>query len=95
MIKIKIQLDFNNGPIWGNYYDEELNRTMTGIDKIDNNDEIQKLNNIIQDKYSSYYEFNSHDQACWFNEDKQKALDLIKNRRFEIKIKKKQKKKKC
>ena len=73
MIKIKIQLDFNNGPIWGNYYDEELNRTMTGIDKIDNNDEIQKLNNIIQDKYSSYYEFNSHDQACWFHEDKQKA----------------------
>ena len=29
MIKIKIQLDFNNGPIWGNYYDEELNKIMT------------------------------------------------------------------
>ena len=72
MIKIKIQLDFNNGPIWGNYYDENTNLIKTGIDLIDNNDSIQELNKEIQNKYSSYYEFNSHDQACWFNEEKEK-----------------------
>lgn len=84
MKQIKIQLDFNNGPIWGNYYNEELHRTMTGVDSIDDNDEIQELNKKIQDKYSSYYEFNTHDQACWFNEDKQREekeemLELITN----------------
>jgi hypothetical protein len=72
MINIKIELDFNNGPIWGNYYDEDLHRTMTGVDVIDNNDEIQELNKKIHEKYASYYEFNSHDQACWFNEEKEK-----------------------
>lgn len=72
MINIKIQLDFNNGPIWGNYYDEELHRTMTGVDIVDNNDDIQSLNNKIREKYSSYYEFNSHNQACWFNKEKEK-----------------------
>ena len=72
MIKIKIQLDFNNGPIWGNYYDEDTNMIKTGIDLIDNNKIIQELNTKIQNKYSSYYEFNSHDQACWFNEEKEK-----------------------
>jgi hypothetical protein len=82
MEKIKIQLDFNNGPIIGNYYDEELQRPMTGIDAIDFNEEIQSLAKTIQEKYSSYYEFNSHDQACWFNESKEKSekdemLDLI------------------
>lgn len=82
MKKIKIQLDFNNGPIWGNYYDEELNKTMTGIDIIDNNKEIQELNKLIQEKYSSYYEFNSHHEACWFNKEKEKQekkemLELI------------------
>ena len=82
MIKIKIQLDFNNGPIWGNYYDEDTNVIKTGIDLIDNNDSIQELNKKIQNKYSSYYEFNSHDQSCWFNEEKEKnekeeMLDLL------------------
>ena len=72
MIKIKIQLDFNNGPIWGNYYDEDTNVIKTGIDLIDNNDSIQELNKEIQNKYSSYYEFNSRNQACWFNEEKEK-----------------------
>ena len=72
MIKIKIQLDFNNGPIWGNYYDEDTNVIKTGIDLIDNNDSIQELNKEIQNKYSSYYEINSHNQACWFNEEKKK-----------------------
>ena len=72
MIKIKIQLDFNNGPILGNYYDEDTNVIKTGIDLIDNNGSIQELNKEIQNRYSSYYEFNSHDQACWFNEEKEK-----------------------
>lgn len=82
MIKIKIQLDFNNGPIWGNYYDEDTNAIKTGLDLIDNNKSIQELNKKIRNKYSSYYEFNSHDQACWFNEEKEKnekeeMLDLL------------------
>lgn len=72
MTKIRIELDFNNGPIWGNYYDENLHRTMTGVDAIDYNPEIQDLAKIIRKKYSSYYEFNSHNQACSFNKDKEK-----------------------
>ena len=33
----------------------------------------QVLDDQICELYSSYYEFDSHDQPCWFNEEKEKA----------------------
>ena len=53
------------------YFDEKSLKTTTGIDEIDNNKEIQKLNQELQDIYSSYYEQDSHDMPMWFNKEKQ------------------------
>ena len=78
---IRIQLDFLQGPIW--ISDVETGQPITGIDVIDNDEKLRKINYEISTLYSSYYEFDSHDQACWFNEeqekkDKEKMISLLK-----------------
>ena len=78
---VRIQLDFLQGPIW--ISDVETGQPMTGIDIIDNDEKLRKINYEISTLYSSYYEFDSHDQACWFNEeqekkDKEKMISLLK-----------------
>ena len=78
---VKIQLDFLQGPIW--ISDVETGQPMTGIDIIDNDEKLRKINYEISTIYSSYYEFDSHDQTCWFNEeqekkDKEKMISLLK-----------------
>lgn len=78
---VKIQLDFLQGPIW--ISDVETGQPMTGLDIIDNDEKLRKINYEISTLYSSYYEFDSHDQACWFNEeqekkDKEKIISLLK-----------------
>lgn len=54
----------------------------TGIPVVDGDKELARLDAEIQALYSSYYKFDSHDQACWFNEerereDKEKMLALL------------------
>ena len=78
---VKIQLDFLQGPIW--ISDVETGQPITGKDVIDNDEKLRKINYEISTLYSSYYEFDSHDQACWFNEeqekkDKEKMISLLK-----------------
>lgn len=80
MTTIKIQLDFLQGPIWTS--DPETGRPQTGVAVVDNDEALRAINYDIQDLYDSYYEFDSHDQACWFNEeqeraDKEKMLALL------------------
>lgn len=45
----------------------------TGISVVDNDVALQVLDDQICELYSSYYELDSHDQACWFNEEQEKA----------------------
>ncbi len=78
---IKIQLDFIRGPIWMS--DVETGKPMTGIDIIDEDESLRKINFAISNLYSGYYEFDSHGQSCWFNKeqekkDKHKMLSLLK-----------------
>lgn len=82
MQSIKIMLDFLGGPIRTGYYDEKSNRLITGIDVIDKDKHLQKLNDEISDLYSSYYHFDYKGQACFFDKeqekkDKNKMLDLL------------------
>ena len=77
---IKIMLEFLQGPIW--FSDVETGEPMTDIDVIDNDNVIRDLNYRAANLFNSYYEFNSHDLPCWFNEeqekaDKEKMLNLI------------------
>lgn len=80
MKTVKIMLDYLQGPIWTS--DVETGRPDTGIATVDGDEQLRKINYEISDLYSSYYEFDSHGQACWFDEgrekaDKQKMLDLL------------------
>ncbi len=77
MEKIKLLLDFGSGPIWKEYIDPKTMEEFTKIKAIDENKELQKLNDEIQEMYSSYYESNSHDMPIWFNKEKQKAEKSI------------------
>lgn len=82
MTKLRIMLDFIAGPIWKDIFDMENKKLITGIDVVDNDEYLQKLNDEIQDLYSSYYHFDYNDEACFFDEeqekkDKYKMLDLL------------------
>ena len=53
-----------------------------GIKCLTKNQKLRKINYEISTLYNSYYELDSHEQACWFNEeqekkDKSKMLSLL------------------
>ena len=80
--KIIIMLDWNAGPIWGNYIDPETFEKSTGVEIVDNDKTVQELNNKISELYSSYYDFDSNGEGCTFNKEKEIAdktimLDLL------------------
>lgn len=82
MKKLEIILDLGDGPVVSKYYDEKSDRLLTGINVVDNDEYIQKLNNEIQDLYSSYYKINYNNQPVYFDKkqekkDKFKMLDLL------------------
>ncbi|KAB5607632.1 RNA helicase [Bifidobacterium jacchi] len=67
---IRIQLDFLQGAIWPS--DFETGEPLTGNAIVDNDEEIRQLNKTIGDLFTSYYEPDSHGQACWFNRNKER-----------------------
>lgn len=78
---IEVNIDFLMRPVF--WSDGDTGELHTGIDVIDNNEKIKKLNIQIGDMYDGYYEFDSHDQACWFDEERFKKerpllLSLVK-----------------
>ena len=52
---------------------EDGYRLEGSIPVIDNDAALQALNDQIGELYDSYFEFDSHDQGCWFNEEQEKA----------------------
>lgn len=72
MKKLKLMLDFGEGPIWTEYFDEEKGRLLTGIEKVDNDKELWDINETIQELFTSYYYFDYNDQACFFDEEQEK-----------------------
>lgn len=57
------------------YYDEKSDRLLIGIYVVDNDEYIQKLNNEIQDLYSSYYKIDYNDQLVFFDKDQEKKIN--------------------
>lgn len=82
MKTVKILLDFLAGPIWKPYFNSKTNQDSTGVDVVDNDEEVAKLNDEIQDMFFSYYHFDYKGQACYFDKDqerndKNKMLELL------------------
>lgn len=78
MFKIKIMTEFLHSPIWT--YEDGI--ITDDISVISEDEKLQTLCDKIENMFSGYYEFDSHDQACWFNYEQEKAdkeimLDLI------------------
>ncbi len=69
MIKIKIMNEFMHGPIW-TYGEDGISRD--DIPLIANDLMLQKLNRQCEELYTSFYEFDTHNTSCWFNQEKEK-----------------------
>lgn len=90
MYKVRLMNEFMHGPIW------VLNSDGIPVWKapmIEQDHVLTELNEKAKRLYDSYYEFNSHDQPCWFNSEKEKSeqdimlnlISQIKQRLEEIK----------
>ena len=71
MQTVKLMLDFLQGPIW--ISDVETGKPMTSIEIMNNDEQLRLINYEIQDLFDSYYEFDSDDQVCWFDEERERA----------------------
>ena len=79
---LKLKLDYQNGPLWRDVFDRKKLAVTTGVDVVENDEIASEIDEKIQEMFSSYYEFDSHGQACYFNseqakKDKGKMLELI------------------
>ena len=92
MKKLRIMLDFISGPIWKDIYDTKKKELVTGINVIDNDECVQKINDEIQDLYSSYYKIDYNDEPVYFDKEQEKKdkykmlalLEKLKKRLYEI-----------
>lgn len=88
MLTVKIMNEFVHSPLW--IYDEDS--IIDEPEFIANDARLQNLCNKVENMFASYYEFDSHNEPCWFNHEKEKAekkimlklISCIKERLAEI-----------
>ncbi|MBD5101314.1 MAG: RNA helicase [Subdoligranulum sp.] len=61
--------EFLHSPLW--IYEDEI--VTEGVSIIENDSILQALCENAAGMFADYYEFDSHDQSCWFNHEKEKA----------------------
>ena len=71
MVTIKIMNEFLHGPVWT--CEGETGIEIDDLPLVHEDATVASLNREIGELFDSYYEFDSHDQACWFNEEQEKA----------------------
>ena len=77
MYTVKLMNEFLHGAVW--VYKDGL---VSSYELIDNDPIIAKLNEETEELYDSFFEFNSHEEGCYFNKElqlktKEKMYDLI------------------
>lgn len=77
---VKLMFDYLQGPIW--ISDVETGEPLTGIDVIDDDKVLPKLNLRCSELYSECYEFDTDNQPCIFNKEiakknKKEILELL------------------
>ena len=77
MNKVVLELDYLCGPIVKNIFDPIKAELCTGISVIDSNPKIQLLNDNIQKKYASLYDFDKDGKAVSFNLEKAKEIKVV------------------
>lgn len=71
MVTIKIMSEFLRGPVWT--CESDTGFVTDDLPLVHDDPIVKALDEEMGDMYSSYYEFNSHDQACWFDEERERA----------------------
>lgn len=71
MVTIKIMNEFLHDPVWT--CEEETGILTDALPLVHEDPIAASLNRGIGEPYDSYYEFDSHDLPCLFNEEKEKA----------------------
>lgn len=74
---LKVMLDFISGPLWKDVFDTQKKELVTGIEVVNNDEYLQKLNEEIQALYSFYYKINYNNEPFYFDKNKK---DLIKKK---------------
>ena len=79
-VKVKLMLDFLQGPIW--ISDCDTGKPLTGIDIIDDDKVLPDLNLKCSNLYSECYEFDVDNQPCIFDKEtikknKKEILELL------------------
>ena len=79
MYTVKLINEFLHGPVW--VYDSD-GIAVWKYPLVSNDHILTELNQKANEMFSSYYEFNSHGEPCWFNHEKEKQestkmLDII------------------
>ena len=80
MYTVKLQNEFLRGAVW--ILDEDGMPTEGTLPLVEDDPVMLEINEEITEMYNSYFEFDSHDQGCWFNEaqckaDREKLLALL------------------
>ncbi len=71
MVIVKIINEFLHGPVWT--CEEGTGIEGESLPLVQEDPVVTALNEEIGKMYDSYYEFDSHDMPCWFNEEQEKA----------------------
>ena len=71
MFTVRIMNEFLLGPVW--VLDEEgVSAAEGSLPLVEDDAGVRELNQEAGSLFDSYYEFDSHGEACWFNEDRQR-----------------------
>lgn len=70
MFTVRIMNEFLHGPIWV-LDDDGIAAADGSLPLVEDDPIVQEINDEAGSLFDSYYEFDSHGQACWFNESKQ------------------------
>lgn len=71
MFTVRIMNEFLHGPVW--VLDEEgISAAEGSLSLVEDDADVRELNQEAGSLFDSYYEFDSHGEVCWFNEDRQR-----------------------
>ena len=87
MYTVKLENEFLRGAVW--VLGEDGITTEGKLPLVEADPVVLELNEEIAEMYDSYFEFDSHDQGCWFNEaqrkaDRDKMLSLLARLRVRL-----------
>ena len=87
MYTVKLENEFLRGAVW--VLGEDGITTEGKLPLVEADPVVLELNEEIAEMYDSYFEFDSHDQGCWFNDaqrkaDRDKMLSLLARLRVRL-----------